>query len=93
MRRLPSPWVTVPVLLGTVAGGVVGYLVTQVSCAPGSCTGAAIAIGFLGAAVAFFGIGTVVVLALRSVAEWRELQDRGGRPQTPVDDDPGPPTC
>jgi hypothetical protein len=89
--RLPSPWVTIPVLAGTAAGGFVGYLITQVSCAPGSCTAAAVGIGLASAAAAFFGIGTVVVLALRSLAEWRELQARGGPP--PPEEDPGPPTC
>jgi hypothetical protein len=89
--RFPSAWVTVPVLGGTVAGGVVGYLITQVSCAPGSCTVAAVGIGLVSAAAAFFGIGTVLVLALRSLAEWRELQARGG--PAPSEEDPGPPTC
>jgi hypothetical protein len=83
--------VTVPVFGGTVAGGVVGYLVTQVSCAPGSCTVAAVGIGLVSAAAAFLGIGTVVVLALRSIAEWRRLQadDEPSRPER----EPGPPTC
>jgi hypothetical protein len=93
MRRLPSPWITVPVLLGTITGGVVGFLVTEVSCNPGSCTAAAAGIGLLAAVAAFFGIGTVMVLAVRSIAEWRALEARGG-PMPPADDEePGPPTC
>lgn len=92
-RRTPSLWVTLPVVLGTVAGGLVGYLVTEVSCSPGSCTPAAVGIGLLSAVAAFFGIGTVVVLALRSIAEWRALAERGEGPPSLDDGDPGPPTC
>ena len=90
-RRLPSPWITVPVALGTIVGGVVGYLVTEVSCSPGSCPGPAVAIGLVSAVAAFFGIGTVMVLAVRSIAEWRRIEEQGGpaRDDTP----PGPPTC
>ncbi len=93
MRRRPSIWVTIPVLLGTVAGGLVGYLVTQVSCAPGTCTPAAVGIGLVSAVAAFLGIGTVVVLAVRSLAEWRELQDRPEPTEAGRREDPGPPTC
>ena len=89
-HRLPSPWVAVPVLLGTVAGGVIGYLVTEVSCSPASCVAAAAGIGLVSAIASFFGIGVVVVLAARSLAEWRELSDRPGPPDGP---DQGPPTC
>jgi hypothetical protein len=87
--RIPNPWVAIPVLLATVAGGVVGFLVTGVSCAPDSCTGAAIGVGLASALTALFGVGTVVVLAARSIAEWREVQDRPPPPPA----EPGPPTC
>lgn len=74
--RLPNPWVAVPILLAAVAGGVIGYIVTDASCAPHSCTVAAALFAVLGAAAAAIGVGVVVVLAVRSVAEWRETQDR-----------------
>ena len=86
--RLPNPWITIPVLLATAAGGIVGFQVTRVSCAPGSCTGSAVGIGLLSALVALAGVGTVVVLAARSVAEWREA---GARPKLPPEE-AGPPT-
>jgi hypothetical protein len=91
--RLPNPWVAVPVLLATVIGGVVGFQITRVSCAPDTCTGAAIWIGVVSALVALAGVGTVVVLAVRSIAEWREVEARGGPAASPPDREPGPPTC
>ncbi|MCB2222965.1 MAG: hypothetical protein KQH83_02225 [Actinobacteria bacterium] len=89
MRRL-NPWIAVPVLIATVAGGVIGFQVTRVSCS-GGCLWAAAAVGLLSAIAALVGVGTVLVLADRSVAEWREQQARGGPPPPP--EDPGPPTC
>jgi hypothetical protein len=91
MSRL-NPWVVIPVALATVAGGVVGALVTQVSCAPESCVPASIGIGLASAAAAFFGVGVVVVLAVRSMAEWREAERTGRRPPSEPGES-GPPTC
>jgi hypothetical protein len=87
----PNPWIAVPVLVATLTGAVVGFQITRVSCAPGSCMPAAVGIGLLSAAAAFFGVGTVLVLAVRSIAEWRRQQEEGGPP--PPADEPGPPTC
>ena len=76
MTRLPNPWVAIPVLLSGVAGGVVGYLVTDASCAPRSCaTAAAITAAITGLVIAA-GVGVVVVLALRSLDEHRTHQER-----------------
>ncbi len=93
--RAPNPWIAIPVLAATIAGAVVGFQVTRVSCAPESCLGAAAGIGILSAIVAFFGVGTVVVLAVRSLAEWRELDARNTdhRDQGGDDAEPAPPTC
>jgi hypothetical protein len=87
--RTPNPWIAVPVLLATAVGGVVGFQITRVSCAPGSCFGAATGIGIVAALAAFFGVGTVVVLAARSIAEWRRQEEQSGPPPR----DPGPPAC
>ena len=93
--RLPNPWVTVPVVLATLAGGLVGYLVTEASCS-GRCAVPAVLIG-LGVAIAVgLGVGIVVVLAVRSMREWREFQERdiavfGEEPRR--SEEPGPPTC
>ena len=93
MRRIPNPWVLIPVTVAGVGAAVIGYQVTRVSCAPGSCTGAAIGIAITSALVAIAGVGTLAVLAIRSFAEWREIQARGPRSAPPPDEDPGPPTC
>jgi hypothetical protein len=90
MKR-PNPWIALPVLVATIAGAVIGFQVTRVSCAPAGCLPTASIVGLVSALAAFFGVGTVMVLAVRSIAEWREQQERGGPP--PRVDDPGPPTC
>lgn len=89
MRR-PNPWIAAPVLLATIGGAVIGFQVTRVSCAPSSCVPAAVGIGLVAAVAALFGVGTVMVLAVRSIAEWRDQQSRGGPPPPAKD---GPPTC
>lgn len=88
--RLPNPRVALPVLASAAAGGVVGYVVTDASCAPGSCAGAAAAVAAGVALAAGVGVGVVVVLALRSFAEWRSLDERV---VTVPDPEEGPPTC
>jgi hypothetical protein len=92
--RLPNPWVTLPVLLSTVAGGVVGYLITEASCV-GRCTVPAILVGTGVAVAVAVGVGTVVVLAVRSMREWRELQDREVAvfEESAAGAEPEPPTC
>ncbi|MCJ7726915.1 MAG: hypothetical protein MUP76_11090 [Acidimicrobiia bacterium] len=87
----PNPWITSPVLIATIGGAVIGFQVTRVSCAPGACLPAAIGVGLVAALAALFGVGTVMVLAVRSIAEWRDQQSRGGPP--PPTAEPGPPTC
>ncbi|HSG78670.1 MAG TPA: hypothetical protein VLD62_03745 [Acidimicrobiia bacterium] len=88
MRRLPNPWVMIPVVLAALAGGVVGGLVTEVSCRPGSCIPLSVGLGLVSAVAAAAGTITIVVLAVRSVAEWREY----GPPEESSEDS-GPPTC
>ena len=93
MSRRPNLWVAVPIALAALAGGVVGYFVTDASCAPESCTfgavSVAVAVG-LGAAV---GVGVVVVLALKSLSEWQEHADREILTETDPDAPKAPPTC
>jgi len=89
--RWPNPWIAVPALLATVAGAVIGFQVTRVSCAPGSCLPAAAGIGAAAALMALFGVGAVMILAVRSIAEWREQQERGDPPRPTETTEP--PTC
>lgn len=92
MNRLPNPWVLLPVLVAAAAGGAVGYLVTDASCAPGGCAPAAGIVAALTAIGSAVGVGIVVVLALKSLSEWRTHADRDVLVE--VDDRPsGPPTC
>jgi hypothetical protein len=91
MRR-PNPRVLIPVLIAAAAGGVVGYFVTAASCAPGSCRTTAAIVASAVALVAGLGVGVVVVLAVRSFAEWRVHGEREVlvvRDDSPAD----PPTC
>lgn len=94
MTRLPNPWVAIPVVVAAAAGGAIGYFVTEASCSPGSCSGVAAIVATITAVGTAIGVGVVVVLALKSISEWRDHADR--EVLTATDDDsggPGPPTC
>ncbi len=71
-RRAPNPWVAVPTLLAAVLGGVLGWMVTRVNCLPERCTGTAVVVAIIAALIAGIGVLVVVVLAYRSIAEWRQ---------------------
>lgn len=64
-------WVVGSVVLAFVTGGYIGWIVTRVGCADGTCAGAAVVIGLTAGFVAAAGVGVVVVLASRSMDEWR----------------------
>lgn len=65
----------VGVLLGGIAGGVIGYALVDVQCT-GDCT-LATGLGlFVGAVVTAGGMAIVGVLALRAMGEWHEIRDR-----------------
>lgn len=69
-----------PVAAAGAAGGFIGWAVARVGCMDGSCGGASIlAAGLIAGLAAAGGVGIVVVLADRSLREWREWQ--AGRPQ------------
>jgi hypothetical protein len=89
MRRLPNPWVAVPALLAGLAGGIVGYIVTDASCAPGNCVAvASVTAVVVGMGIAV-GVGVVAVLALRSIDEHRVHRDRMILTITEDDQPPG----
>lgn len=83
MRRAPNPWVLVPSLMAGLIGGALGWVVADVSCRPGRCPGWSVAMSVLGFLVGLGGMVVVVVLALRSLAEWR---DHEGRPRQRPED-------
>lgn len=65
----------VAILLGGLAGGLIGYALVDLQCT-GDC-GVAKGIGLLvGAVVCAGGMAIVGVLALRAMGEWREFSDR-----------------
>ena len=78
LSALPSPLVRalafVGILLGGLAGGLIGYALVDVQCT-GDCATAG-GVGMLvGAIVAALGTAVVAVLVMRAQGEWRELQD------------------
>ncbi|MBC8195270.1 MAG: hypothetical protein ISR43_05520 [Acidimicrobiia bacterium] len=73
------------VLTGGASGGLVGYAVTDLQCTSG-CQNLAGLMGVLGAAIAAGGVGIVVALTLRAMAEWRTGQlQQAARDHHPVD--------
>lgn len=89
MRRLPNPWIAVPSLLAGLVAGALGWIVTDVSCrgelggtGPG-CPGWAAAVGVLAFLVGTVGVAVVVVLVVRSIAEYRDASSRGEPPPGP----------
>ena len=63
------------VIVGGIAGGLIGYALVDVQCT-GECS-TPLGIGlFVGAVVTAGGTSIVAVLVLRALGEWRELQDR-----------------
>jgi hypothetical protein len=63
------------ILLGGVAGAVIGYTLVDLQC-EGDCS-LPKGIGLLtGALMCAGGMAIVAVLALRAMGEWRELADR-----------------
>lgn len=79
-------------VLAAVAGGVVGFFVTDASCAPGSCTPAAAVVAGVVAIVAAVGIGVIAVLALRSLDEFQSHREREILTETDAAEE-SPPVC
>ncbi len=83
MRRRPNPWIVLPALaLGALAGAL-GWVVTEVSCSQpnaagvaGSCPGWAAVFAVVSFLAVTVGVVVLLVLVFRSLAEWRERQER-----------------
>lgn len=91
LRRLPNPWIAVPVLVATAVGWFIGRSVARLSCTSGDCGTDELVWGLGGAVVGFVGVLVVSILVVRSLAEWATMGRQAGdrRPRKP----PGPPTC
>ena len=77
MRR-PNPWIAIPALSLGLLAGVLGWVVTDVSCravdaarAGSACPGWTTAISLLSFVAVTIGVALVLVLVYRSLAEWR----------------------
>ncbi len=75
MRRRLNPWFFIPVALGLAIGGVLGWMITGVSCT--DCVTSQVVVAFLGALVTGSGVGVVMVLAIRSMDEARARTSAG----------------
>ena len=65
----------VSILIGGLAGGMIGYGLVDVTC-DGDC-GVPLGLGiFIGASASAGGTAIVAVLVLRAIGEWREVADR-----------------
>jgi len=74
----------IAVLTGGASGGLVGYAVTDLQCESG-CPNLAGSMGVVSAALAAAGVGIVVALTLRAMAEWRTGQvQQAARDHHPV---------
>jgi hypothetical protein len=70
------------ILLGGLAGGLIGYALVDIQC-EGSCAvpkGLGILVGAVACAI---GMAVVGVLALRAMGEWREIADRDAAGHAP----------
>ena len=68
----------VAILVGGLAGGLIGYALVDVQC-DGSC-GLPLGLGILvGSVLSAGGTAIVAVLVLRALGEWREMSDREQR--------------
>ncbi len=78
----------VPVGLAALIGGFIGATVTRVGCVDSTCAGLSILmVSVVSGLVAATGVGIVVVLADRSLREWRSEggDPPDGHPSSPQD--------
>ena len=91
MRRYPNPWFVIPTLIGTLIGGGLGWSVTTATCGSQTCLGLATVVGIVSGLVTMVGVGTVVILAIRSAEEFQRSSAAGqpeSGPGCEVPDDP-----
>ena len=72
VRARIRPGVVSTVLVGTMAGGLIGSSVVEAICMPSSCRSLEVAGGIIAAGLSFFGVGLVAALVTRSFDEYNE---------------------
>jgi hypothetical protein len=78
VRRVPNPWIAVPSLTIGLLAAVLGWVVTDLSCrsgGDGSCPGWSVLFAVGSFVAATLGVGLVLVLVYRSLAEWRQRSE------------------
>ncbi|GMQ93090.1 MAG: hypothetical protein BMS9Abin12_0567 [Acidimicrobiia bacterium] len=83
VRANIRPGVVSTVLVGTMAGGLIGSSVVEAICLPASCRPLTVAGGLITAALSFVGVGLVAALVTRSFDEYNE-RIAAGLPPTGV---------
>ncbi len=81
MRRYPNPWFAIPTLIGTLIGAGLGWSVTTATCGQQACYGWATVAAIVSGLIGMVGVGTVVVLAIRSTEEFQQAS-AAGRPES-----------
>jgi hypothetical protein len=88
--RRPNPWIAIPSLVVGVLAALLGWFATDLSCTtsdpPGAitaCPGWSAFIAITAFVVVTAGMMLVLVLVFRSLAEWREAQERDAEPPGP----------
>ncbi|MEY2524941.1 MAG: hypothetical protein QOJ66_3506 [Ilumatobacteraceae bacterium] len=79
LSALPAPTARlaafVAILLGGLAGGLIGYTLVKLQC-HGTCAPQRGIGALVGAVVAALGMSVVAVLVLRALGEWKEIERR-----------------
>ena len=79
LSALPAPTARlaafVAILLGGLAGGLIGYTLVKLQC-HGTCAAQRGIGALVGAIIAALGMSVVAVLVLRALGEWKEIERR-----------------
>ena len=79
LSALPAPTARlaafVAILLGGLAGGLIGYTLVKLQC-HGTCAAQRGIGALVGAIIAALGMSVAAVLVLRALGEWKEIERR-----------------